>query len=86
MAFGVKILTAQLRVPPTSLTPRVLLEEVVLPALARAGDEEPVVVEPHLVATHVVVSIAVGRGGRGLSLTPRQKRTVILKHGGRRRY
>ena len=34
MAFGVKILTAQLRVPPTSFTLRVLLEEVVLPALA----------------------------------------------------
>ena len=68
----------QLRAPPPSFAPGVLLEEVVLPALARAGDEEPVVIEPHLVAPHVVMAVTVrGRGG-GLTLAPRQKGTVIL--------
>ena len=77
----VMIPNVQLRVPPSSFAPSVLLEEVVLPAFARAGDEEPVVVEAHLVASHIVVSIAVGRRGGGLALAPGQKGAVILKHG-----
>ncbi len=61
-------------------SPRVLLEEVVLPALARPGDEEPVVVEPHLVAAELVLAVAVGRGSPAArSLPLRKVRIVILK-------
>ena len=42
----------------------VLLEEVVLPALAATGDEEPVVVEPDLVAAHLVVAVTLAGGSR----------------------
>ena len=44
---------------------RVLFEEVVFPALAGAGDEEPVVVEPDLVAANLVVAVALLGRGRG---------------------
>ena len=45
-----------------SLLPCVLREEIVFPALAAAWDEEPVVIEPDLVATEFVLTVAFTRG------------------------
>jgi hypothetical protein len=54
----------------------VLLKKVIFPALARPRDEEPVVVEPHLVAAHVVLTVAVGRRRQALAF--RKVGVVVL--------
>ena len=61
----------------------VLLEEVVLPALAAAGDQEPVVVEPDLVTAHLVLAVALAGGSRtrvsGELSAPLEKLVDLLK-------
>ena len=37
----------------------ILTKEIIFPALAAAGNEEPVVVEPHVVAAELVLAVAV---------------------------
>ena len=63
----------------------VLTEEVIFPALAAAGDEEPVVVEPHGVAAQLVPPVAVDAVPRPRPRTrpgPLQQVLVVV---GRRR-
>ena len=55
----------------------ILTKEIIFPALAAAWDEEPVVVEPHVVAAQLVLAVAVD-----LRLTrPLEQVLVVVTRG-----
>ena len=57
----------------------VLIKEIIFPTFAATGDQEPVIVEAHLVATQLILAITLFWGCASTqTTTPLQKELIVI--------